>query len=147
MGHRVPFHGGKCKGFHGHRYKIELGVDDIVSREIGAPDEGMVIDYADMKTILMRIDDKYDHTSVYSSLDPMRYHLYELEKDSPKPFVWIDSIPSAESLASIWYYELKPLLKDRGILISYVKVWETPNSTAIYEEETIQLEEGADGSR
>ena len=28
--HRVPNHKSKCRTFHGHRYRIEVGVDDKV---------------------------------------------------------------------------------------------------------------------
>ena len=51
MGHRVPNHKSKCATPHGHRYKIEVGVDDKVIDTKGVSDEGMVIDFGDKRFI------------------------------------------------------------------------------------------------
>ena len=62
MGHRVTNHKSKCASLHGHRYKITAVVDDKVITEKGISDEGMVIDFGDLKQCMMnQFDDKYDH--------------------------------------------------------------------------------------
>lgn len=62
MAHRVPNHGSKCRNLHGHRYKIEVGVDDKLITKEGDPAEGMVIDFSDLKKVMMDyIDASYDH--------------------------------------------------------------------------------------
>lgn len=133
VGHRVPFHKSKCRGFHGHRYRIEVGVDDVLITK--GSSEGMVIDFGDLKEVMMEeIDGKLDHTSIYFINDPMAEVLKLLEPDSPKPFVWVHFIPTAENLAKYLFKSIKELLRDRGIKIDYVKVWETPTSTATYRE-------------
>jgi 6-pyruvoyltetrahydropterin/6-carboxytetrahydropterin synthase len=132
MGHRVTNHKSKCASLHGHRYKIEVGVDDKVIDTEGSSDEGMVIDFGDLKDIMMQaIDAKYDHGFVLWKEDPM----YEsLCADSNTKLVGVNFIPTAENLARHWYLRIKPDLEKRNIKIKHVKVWETPTSTATYEE-------------
>ncbi len=135
--HRVPNHKSKCKNLHGHRYKIEVAVDDKVITEKGASDEGMVIDFGDLKEIMMKvIDEKLDHTGIFSTSDPDLDTLMMIEKSQlargGKPMVWVDFIPTAENIASYIYKEMKPALIGRGIQISGVAVCETPTSVAVF---------------
>lgn len=62
MGHRVPNHKSKCKNVHGHRYKAEVTVRGEIIPEEGISDEGMVIDFSDVKAIVNSIcDGELDH--------------------------------------------------------------------------------------
>lgn len=129
-GHRVPSHKGKCKSLHGHRYKIEVGVDDKVITEQGSSDEGMVIDYSDLKEIMMQeIDEKFDHGLVLYEEDI----LVGLLEYQDLKLIQVPFIPTAENLAKYWYELIRPKLQQRNIAIKFVRVWETPNSTAVYE--------------
>ena len=49
MGHRVLNHRSICKGIHGHRYKAEICVEGAIIIQEGLSEEGMVIDFADIK--------------------------------------------------------------------------------------------------
>ncbi len=51
--HHLPEHD-KCGVHHGHTYKVEVRVE-------GAPVEGMVIDFADLKSAVRAVLGKYDH--------------------------------------------------------------------------------------
>jgi 6-pyruvoyltetrahydropterin/6-carboxytetrahydropterin synthase len=74
MGHRVPNHKSKCRNLHGHSYLIELGCDDKVISEAGSSSEGMVIDFSDMKEVLMDVIDKqFDHGFVMYDKDDLAY--------------------------------------------------------------------------
>lgn len=137
MGHRVPNHKSKCRHLHGHRYKIECGVDDRVITEKGTSSEGMVIDYGDLKDILkLEIEDKFDHKFVTANnlYTPDIFNCFSLLERNSLGIITVDFIPTAENLAKHWYELIKPKLKQRDINIRYVKVWETPTSTATYEE-------------
>lgn len=130
--HRVYGHKGKCRGWHGHRYTVEVGVDDKLISE--GSSEGMVIDFGDLKQIMMeQIDAPLDHTAIYSTKDPSEPVLRVLEKDSPKPFVWVDFVPTAENIAEYIFYRMAGPLSEKGIQIKYVRIWETPSSTATYQ--------------
>lgn len=133
MGHRVPNHKSKCKNLHGHRYKIEVGVDDKVINEKGVSDEGMVIDFSDLKEIMMiEIDSVYDHSFTAYIKDNFTGVFSELKNFGQK-INFVGFIPTAENLSKHWYEIIESKLRERGIKIKYVKVWETPTSTATYE--------------
>ena len=132
MGHRVPNHKSKCRNVHGHRYKIEVGVDDKVVHTKGVSDEGMVIDFGDIKTILMEeIDAKFDHGYTLYKEDAYAYIFDTLKKDGQK-IIFVDFIPTAENLAKHWFHLIKAKLAEKKIKIYQIKVWETPTSTATY---------------
>ena len=159
MVHRVPNHKSKCKNFHGHRYKIEVGVDDKVITTKGNTNEGMVIDFSDLKHLMMDLIDKnYDHSFVMYKNDIYR-ELFEqiksgfvLENDewelkgNALKIHFVEFIPTAENLAKHWFIMLGYELKQLGIQINHVRVWETPNSTALYtiknaqEDNVVELE-------
>jgi len=132
MGHRVPNHNSKCKNVHGHRYQIEVGVDDKVIIASGESNEGMVIDFSDLKAIMMEeIDIKFDHSYTMYEMDKYLGMFKPLIDDGLKINV-VDFIPTAENLSKYWYELIEAPLKERGIKIHHVKVWETPSSTATY---------------
>lgn len=132
MGHRVTNHKSKCASLHGHRYKIEVGVDDKVITTPGSSDEGMVIDFGDLKEIMVsEIDKKFDHGFVIWEGDIL---VDIIAEDLRTKCVVTPFIPTAENLAKYWFELIKTPLVERGIKIKHVKVWETPTSTATYEE-------------
>jgi len=132
MGHRVTNHKSKCSSIHGHRYKIEVGVDDKVITTEGASDEGMVIDFGDLKEVMVsEIDVKFDHGFAIWEKDSFVKSIIE---DPTTKLTITSFVPTAENLAKHWYGLIKPRLSERGIKIKHVKVWETPTSTATYQE-------------
>ena len=134
MGHRVPNHKSKCKNFHGHRYKIEVGVDGKVIKKKGSSSEGMVIDYGDLKEILInKIHNVFDHGFVMYEYD--EYHnIFTKFKKEGQNIYFVPFIPTAENLADYWASLIVEPLRKKGIKLKFVKVWETPTSLAIYSE-------------
>jgi 6-pyruvoyltetrahydropterin/6-carboxytetrahydropterin synthase len=133
MGHRVPNHKSKCRNFHGHRYKIEVGVDDKVISTPGSSDEGMVIDFSDLKQIMMEeLDGKFDHGFTMWEGDDFASDFMDIAERSEMKIIFVNFIPTAENLSRHWYTLIKPRLREKGISINHVKVWETPTSTALY---------------
>jgi len=134
MGHRVPNHKSKCRNIHGHRYKICVGVDDKVITDKGASNEGMVIDFGDLKTGMMKcIDEKYDHSYTMYDGDEWKEYFNDMI-DSGMKINIVDFVPTAENLARHWYHLMKGYLEVCRIKIKYITVWETPTSMARYEE-------------
>lgn len=132
MGHRVPNHKSKCKNLHGHRYKIEATVDDKVIDKKGSSDEGMVIDFGDLKAIMIKeIDVRFDHGFVMYADDAFKGPFGLLQKKGQK-IHFVPFIPTAENLAKYWFELLEKALKRKNIKLFQVKVWETPTSTASY---------------
>lgn len=134
MAHRLPNHQSKCQNLHGHRYVIEVGVDDKVISQAGSADEGMVIDFADLKAIMMQeIDTVYDHNAMFAASDPVAQQMIELLAPvQAKKLVLVDFVPTVENIAKHFYELVAAPLQERGIQIKHVKVWETPNCTATF---------------
>jgi 6-pyruvoyltetrahydropterin/6-carboxytetrahydropterin synthase len=133
MGHRVPNHKSKCKNLHGHRYKIKAGVNDKVITKKGDSSEGMVIDFGDLKEVMMEeIHDKYDHGFVMYKNDVFVGVFKELKEEHKQNIHFVDFIPTAENLAIFWFNILKIALEAKNIKLEFIEVWETPNSVAIY---------------
>lgn len=133
MGHRIPNHESKCRNIHGHRYTIEVGVDDKLITEPGASDEGMVIDFGHLKAIMMEVlDRKYDHGFTMFKGDPLAQSFRTFHDEYLQKIIFVNFIPTAENLSKHWYSELWPHLHRKGIRLKHVKVWETPSSTATY---------------
>ena len=134
MGHRVPNHKSKCRNIHGHRYKIEAVVHDKVITKEGASDEGMVMDFGDLKQIMMEeIDAKYDHGFVMYDGDEFVKD-FRVFKQLGQKIIFTTFIPTAENLAKLWFHTIKNKLLEKGIKLKGLRVWETPSSTAYYEE-------------
>jgi 6-pyruvoyltetrahydropterin/6-carboxytetrahydropterin synthase len=55
MGHRLPFHNGKCVNLHGHSYKA------IIELEGDVDANGILLDYYDLKLIVQPIIESLDH--------------------------------------------------------------------------------------
>ena len=55
MGHRVMNHRSICKGLHGHRYKAEISIMGSLVDVEGVSEEGMVIDFSDIKKIALSL--------------------------------------------------------------------------------------------
>ena len=137
MGHRVMNHRSVCKGLHGHRYKAEICVEGDIVSEPGASEEGMVVDFADIKKIANSfIQEKLDHAFMVWEKD---IELLEFFKNSKghKPVI-VPFTPTAENVAAYIFNELKDKFTDvfkTGLHLQSVKLWETPSSYALYESE------------
>lgn len=151
MAHRVPNHKSKCRNLHWHRYKIEVWVDGKVITRRWQSDEWMVIDFWDLKEIIMDVLDKrFDHWAVFYKKDEIVTFIewfLEFENQDPDKIHLVDFIPTVENLCKYWYGLLEYELNRRSISIHHVKVYETPTSTAIYtvknkeEEELISIKD------
>lgn len=133
MGHRVPYHKSKCKNPHGHRYRVEVCLEgDIIDLE-GQSEHGMVMDFKDVKKILMdEVHDKLDHGFMYWSKDT------EMSKIFMSHEHWhaikVPFTPTAENICGWLFTELEEKYRDvyaTGLILNYVKLWETPTSVAL----------------
>ena len=136
MGHRVLNHRSVCKGLHGHRYKAEICVEGNLIEEKGASEEGMVIDFADIKKVAQKfIQEELDHAFMVWDRD---HELLEFFKSSQghKPVI-VPFTPTAENVAAYIFNKLKDKFTDvfkTGLKLQSVKLWETPSSYALYDE-------------
>ena len=119
MAHRLSFHKGKCRNLHGHTYRMEVTLS-------GDEDEnGMVIDFNDMKAIIMdNVVDVLDHATVIYEKDELLMNAF------PKVLkhVIFPTEVTAENLCK-W---CAARLEEAGLMIKQVAIWETPSSKAVY---------------
>ena len=104
---------GKCRNIHGHRWKIEA---EICSEELISEGQtrGMII----------------DHKLIYEqgSLKPATEQALA---DEGFAMIKVDFRPTAENFSRYIF----GLLKDRGMPVKRVTVYETPANCAVYEED------------
>jgi 6-pyruvoyltetrahydropterin/6-carboxytetrahydropterin synthase len=135
MGHRVLHHRSVCRGLHGHRYKVEICISgDLVSKS-GASEEGMVIDFSDIKKISNQfIQKKLDHAFMVWEKDEDLLNFFNDSKGH-KPII-VPFTPTAENVAAYIFNKLQDKFQDvykTGLHLKSIKLWETPTSYALYE--------------
>lgn len=134
MGHRIPNHKSQCRNLHGHRYRAEVTITGPLVEEDGSSDEGMVLDFGDIKNILVEeIHDPLDHGFMWYEKDKYRRSVTSVTKELKN--IVVDFIPTAENISK-WIYEIvnEKLQQKYGseLRVSKVRLFETPNSWADY---------------
>lgn len=107
--HFLPNYEGKDKHLHGHRWKIDVGIQGTMNKETG-----MVIDFNDLKAI---VEDNIIENCDHKLLNDIMIN------------------PTAENMAMTIYKTLKTIFtisQYKNFTILFVRVWETEDSYAEY---------------
>ncbi|MFA7399199.1 MAG: 6-carboxytetrahydropterin synthase QueD [Sideroxydans sp.] len=133
-GHRIPNHNSQCKHLHGHRYAIEITLSGEVIKTAGVSDEGMVMDFSDVKRIAKdQVVDAWDHAFlVYRGDQTVMDFLATMPNHKT---VVLDVIPTVENLASVAFQTLAGAYRDTygtHLRLERVRLYETPNNWADY---------------
>jgi 6-pyruvoyltetrahydropterin/6-carboxytetrahydropterin synthase len=65
MAHALLNYDGKCKNIHGHSYRLEVTVIGNPKEESKHPQDGLLIDFGDLKRLVNEyVIDKFDHSLV-----------------------------------------------------------------------------------
>jgi 6-pyruvoyltetrahydropterin/6-carboxytetrahydropterin synthase len=138
-GHRVPGHASKCKNPHGHRYRVRVTCQGFIVTEKGAPDEGMLVDFGDLKALMThRIHDPLDHGFIVHADDLHMRQAFLVAGQLWKVIVF-PTVPTAENIARWVWDQLEEPISERfrdGLVLHRVEVWETPTSVATVERGT-----------
>ena len=131
-GHRIPNHNSQCKHLHGHRYVLEVTLGGDVIEAAGQPNNGMVMDFSEVKEIAMaHVVEAWDHAFlVYRGDTQIADFLATLPGHKT---VLLDCVPTAENLARIAFEILDPLYRDtfgNHLRLERVRLYETPNCWA-----------------
>ena len=131
-GHRIPSHKSQCRNLHGHRYAIEITLSGDIIEQPGSSDEGMVMDFSDVKAIARAaVVDVWDHAFiVYRGDSVVRDFLDSLPGHRT---VVMDCVPTAENMAAEAFRILKDRYEDvygNHLKLERVRLYETPNSWA-----------------
>ncbi|MCO7636641.1 6-carboxytetrahydropterin synthase QueD [Pseudomonas sp. S 311-6] len=131
-GHRIPDHRSQCRNLHGHRYVLEITLKGDVNDTVGASDRGMVLDFADVKTLAMaHLVSHWDHAFlVYQGDAQVREFLVSLPGHKT---VVMTQVPTVENLAAEAFKILSSVYNARygsSLKLVNVRLYETPNCWA-----------------
>ncbi len=127
MGHRLPFHSGKCKNIHGHTYKMRVEIEGDLD------ENGMVIDYYDVSEIISPIVDELDHSFMVIETD--KEIIDFLDKLKSKKVV-VPFETTAENITLHMLEKIKERITSDRIKRIKVRVYETEKT---YAEDEISL--------
>ena len=117
---------------HGHRYAIEITLSGDVIQQENSSDNGMVMDFSDVKAIAKKtVVDVWDHAFlVYKDDTEIVNFLGTLANHKT---VIMNAVPTAENMAAEAFRILKSEYKDvygNHLKLERVRLYETPNSWA-----------------
>jgi 6-pyruvoyltetrahydropterin/6-carboxytetrahydropterin synthase len=128
MAHVLRNYDGPCRNVHGHSYKLFVTISGVPVNDAGNPKNGMVIDFTELKNIVLeKIVSIFDHSVVVSSdfdSDKM-----EMMKKTFGNTVIVDYQPTCENLVADFAIRLKNEMPE-GIQLHDLKLYETAKSYA-----------------
>lgn len=107
--HRLESYHGKCENLHGHNFAVEALFE---GEQVNA--EGMLVDFAVLKGYLKKVLAELDHTFI-----------------NEIPF-FRERASSSECIAVYIHDRLKGLIKEEGVKVREVRVWESENVYAAF---------------
>jgi len=129
-GHRIPSHASQCRHMHGHRYAIEITLSGEIIRTEGAAEQGMVMDFSDVKSIANTVlVNQWDHAFLVYQGD--RVVMDFLATIPEHKTVVLPVIPTAENLADEAFRILDAAYLDtygNQLRLERVRLYETPNN-------------------
>lgn len=121
MGHRLPFHSGKCKNIHGHTYKMRVEIEGDLDSN------GMVMDYYDVSSVISPLVDEFDHSFIVKDDDSEVIEL--LNKLNSKKIV-VPFETTAENITLYMLQKIKEKITSDRIKKIKVRVYETEKTYA-----------------
>lgn len=128
MAHVLRNYDGPCRNVHGHSYRLFVTLSGIPLRDPSHPKNGMVIDFTELKNIVLgNIVNKFDHSVVVSNdFDTEKKEMMEKTFGN---MVITGYQPTCENLVA----DFALLLKDKlpsGVRLHSLKLYETAKSYA-----------------
>jgi 6-pyruvoyltetrahydropterin/6-carboxytetrahydropterin synthase len=128
MAHVLGNYDGPCRNVHGHSYRLFVTISGIPVKDITNPKNGMVIDFTDLKNIVMKeIINVFDHAVAVSK---------DFEKDKIEMLsrtfgntVIVNYQPTCENLVADFAFRMKNHMP-AGISLHSLKLYETAKSYA-----------------
>lgn len=133
--HRLNNHKGRCRNIHGHRYKLELTLEGKTMSCEGESEEGMLLDFSDIKVVAGDFVDDLDHAFLVAENDQVMRDFLHQEKSK---HVVVPGRTTAENLVQFMADKLQVLFADTyndSLQLKRLQLWETPNCSAIWRSE------------
>lgn len=127
MAHMLDGHDGKCQNLHGHTYKLQVEVSGDL--ELSGAKRGMVMDYSDLKAIVKKhILEPMDYAFIYDFYSERESQVAQLLIELKSKVYGIPNRTTAEEMAKYMFEKLEKA----GLLVSLIRLWETPTSYCEY---------------
>lgn len=118
---------GKCKNMHGHSYKLFVTVKGEPIQDLDHPKNGMVVDFADIKSIVdEHIVKVWDHAVLLNAQSPHKDLGKTLEEQGHR-VIYCNFQPTCENML----YAIAAILRrnlPETVQLAYLKLHETENS-------------------
>lgn len=131
MAHYLSGYKGKCSNIHGHRYRLIVKLKSDTLHQEGQL-RGMVDDFSNFKSSLKEIENLFDHKLIIENNEEGKALIDKL-KDLPMDFdiFTVEYRPTAEEMSR----DIFNRLKNMGLPVYEVELFETPNNSCIYMED------------
>lgn len=123
--HRIPGHAGLCRNFHGHSYRMFVEVEGTIR------ENGMVMDFHDIKQLVEPLVDQWDHAVLVGANDQELLEI--INKTDWKHFVFPGDTTAeliVQYVLDFLSHQKGDLLRQQGMIRLRVKVRETETSYA-----------------
>ncbi len=124
--HFLTDYHGKCENLHGHRWRVVAYIAQAELCKEGTHKD-MVLDFGEFKKEVRALTEEFDHSFIVEEGSLQAQTLSCLENEG---FI-LTILPfrtTAENLAHYFYDRLA----EKGLPVSEIEVYETPNNCAIY---------------
>jgi len=126
LGHRQPFHKGRCSRIHGHNWTIKL---TFAASELDS--NGFVLDFGNLRYLKEWIDQNLDHACAISTSDPHLERMKNWEADGLIQLLVLESA-SCEGIAQHLFEVFDPMVREhtngRAWIVSIELEEDTKNS-------------------
>ena len=128
MAHMLKGYDGPCRNVHGHSYRLFVTITGKPVNDNTSPRNGMVLDFTDLKEIVVHtIIERFDHSVVISS--DFAAEKKKMMADAFGNAVIVDYQPTCENLVTDFAGRIKSELP-AGINLHSLRLCETAKSYA-----------------
>lgn len=128
MAHVLWNYDGPCRNVHGHSYRLYITLTGVPVNDILNPKNGMVIDFSEVKKIVLeRIVNVFDHSVVVSK--DFESEKIRMLSNTFGNILVVDYQPTCENLVTDFAERLKDQLPD-NVKLHSLKLFETAKSYA-----------------
>ncbi|MCX6300887.1 MAG: 6-carboxytetrahydropterin synthase [Bacteroidia bacterium] len=128
MAHALKNYDGPCRNVHGHSYRLFVTLTGTPVNEAENPKNGMIIDFTELKDIVLKkIINLFDHSVVVSN--DYGQEKMEMMKKTFGNTVIVDYQPTCENLIADFAERLKNQMP-KGAKLHSLRLFETAKSCA-----------------
>jgi 6-pyruvoyltetrahydropterin/6-carboxytetrahydropterin synthase len=130
IAHYLIGYDGKCKNIHGHRYRLIVKVSAEELHQDGQL-RGMVDDFGNIKAVLKKISDQFDHKLLLEDTEEGR-KMADFFKENAFDFdvIMVPYRTTVEEMSR----DIFRKIRNYGVNVTEVEMYETPTNSCIYSE-------------